>query len=371
MLIIAQSASLALLMSFTFGVADAIRLLKEGPMIDSEGREYKSLKIDEGSISGPKFYNRPPIHVQCTEASVTITIRPDLYKNGLLLSPGKLFLGEAKSVESSQCQAAPAGDTEYVIEAGLRDCGSKVTLHEDAGIYSNKLVFSPAVGYFGLTRMSRAVIPISCHFKRDRTQSVSSNVQQPLLPSSAQHSAGSSAFCLKPMSGDWRSELSSGTFHLGDTLHLEASYTGPDRGRRRLFIDSCVATLTPDAASVPRYYFIQNHGCLTDAKDGGINTQFIPRTRTDSLQLQLGAFLFQGDSRNSIFITCQLKATPEVWKSSPSNKACNYMHSRWKNVDGNDSVCQCCEGICYKTPHRDMAPCGTVVLGPLMIFHRK
>lgn len=59
---------------------------------------------------------------------------------------------------------------------------------------------------------------------------------------------------------DWTSETFSSVFYLGDFLHLEASYSGPDSRQRRLFIDSCVATLSPDATSVPRYYFIENHG---------------------------------------------------------------------------------------------------------------
>lgn len=59
---------------------------------------------------------------------------------------------------------------------------------------------------------------------------------------------------------DWTGETPSRVFHLGDLLHLEASYTAPDSSQRRLYMDSCVATLEPDPTSVPRYYFIQNHG---------------------------------------------------------------------------------------------------------------
>lgn len=43
-------------------------------------------------------------------------------------------------------------------------------------------------------------------------------------------------------------------------MRLQASYTAPDSGLRRVFVDSCVATLSPDPRSVPRYYFIENHG---------------------------------------------------------------------------------------------------------------
>lgn len=130
MLIVAQSASLVLLLSVAFGVTDAIRSLKDGPMIDDEGRQYKSmtLRFDEEDVSGPQLSDRSTVHVQCTETSMIIVVRADLYKNGRLVSPGELFLGEAEHWQSSQCRAVAAGDTEYVIEAGLQDCGSKLTV---------------------------------------------------------------------------------------------------------------------------------------------------------------------------------------------------------------------------------------------------
>lgn len=45
MVIVGHAASVALLFSFAFVVADAIRPLKDGPMIDAEGREYKSAAV--------------------------------------------------------------------------------------------------------------------------------------------------------------------------------------------------------------------------------------------------------------------------------------------------------------------------------------
>lgn len=130
MSIVAHSASLALLLSFAFDAADAIRSLKDGPMIDDEGRQYKSvmLRIDEEDVSGAQLSDRSTVRVQCTETSMIIVVMADLYKNGRLVSPGELFLGEAEHSQSSQCRAVAAGDTEYVIEAGLQDCGSELTV---------------------------------------------------------------------------------------------------------------------------------------------------------------------------------------------------------------------------------------------------
>lgn len=107
-------------------VTDAIRTLKEGPMIDAEGREYKSFPPMDSSRANPS--SKPTVRVECTEASMIIFIQADFYRTGHLISPGELFLGDAKFSKSSRCQAVPVGDQEYVIEANLQDCGSKLTV---------------------------------------------------------------------------------------------------------------------------------------------------------------------------------------------------------------------------------------------------
>ncbi|XP_068434847.1 zona pellucida sperm-binding protein 3-like [Clinocottus analis] len=379
MVIAVHSASLALLISFAFAFGNAIRTLKDGPMIDAEGREYKSanFRMEAEDISWPQLDDDSTVRVQCTDSSMIIVVKADLFKNGRHVSPEELFLGEPKYSQGGQCRAVAAGDAEYLIEAGLQDCGSKLTISEDFVIYSNELMISPAAGYHGITRRTNAVVPVSCRYKR--THLVSSNFQPRLALSTPKVSTAD--FSLKLMTDDWLSETFTTDFDIGELLHLKASYTGAGSGQEQLFIDSCVATLSPDITSVPRYYFIENHGCLVDAKDYRSKALFQPRTSVSSLQLQLEAFLFQQDSRNSIFITCQLKATHEMWKTSPINKACNYVDSRWTNVDGSD-VCQCCDSICstsipnYYTNMRNRIPedivaCETVTLGPLMVFSTK
>ncbi|XP_068574810.1 zona pellucida sperm-binding protein 3-like [Cebidichthys violaceus] len=380
MMIAVRSAYLALLVSFAFGVADAIRTLKDGPMIDDEGREYKSanFRIDAEDISRPQFNDGATVRVQCTDASMIVVVKADLYNNGRLLSLEELYLGEPEHAQRSQCRAVAASDSEYVIETGLQDCGSKLTISDDSVIYSNNLIISPAASYHGITRTMHAVVPVSCHYKR--THLVSSIDQQLHLPPSTPTKVSIAAFSLKLMTDDWTSETFSRPFYIGERLHFEASYTGPVSEQRRLFIDSCVVTLSPDTTSIPRYNVIENHGCLIDAKEEGSNALFNPRTSASSLQLQLDAFLFHQDSRNSIFITCQLKATSVMWPSSPINKACNYLHSRWINEDGSD-VCRCCDSICSKSTPDDsnvrpqipegIMASGTLTLGPMMVFNRK
>lgn len=123
-------AFLVLLLSFALGIADAIRPLKDGPKIDAEGREYKSpnLRSFGEDSHRPQPSGGSTVRVHCTETSMIIVVRADLVKNGHLVSPGDLFLGESKYSQSRECQAAAAGYGEYVIEAKLQACGSKLSV---------------------------------------------------------------------------------------------------------------------------------------------------------------------------------------------------------------------------------------------------
>ncbi|KAM8844765.1 zona pellucida sperm-binding protein 3-like [Spinachia spinachia] len=390
MVIAVRSASLALLIAFAFGAVDAIRTLKDGPLIDAEGRQYKSASFptDAGDPRPPRLHDGPTVSVRCTDTSMIIVVKADIYKNGLLVSAEDLSLGESEHSQKSPCRAVAAGDSEYLIQAELQDCGSKLAVSDDSVIYSNELIISAAAGSHGITRRTRAVVPVSCHYKRrglffHRTHLASSTdhqqqQQQQQLAPSLLETLSTAAFSLKLMTGDWTSEALPRPLYIGDLLHLEASYAGPDSGQSRLFIDSCVATLSRDAASDPRYYIIENHGCLADATEEESNALFLPRRSASSLQLQLNTFLFLDDSRNSIFITCHLKVTSEKQMSSSINKACNYVHPRWINVDSSD-VCQCCGSTCspdlsdlwnHSIPEDIMAS-GTVTLGPLTVFPSK
>uniref|UniRef100_A0A3P9QJD4 Zona pellucida sperm-binding protein 3 n=1 Tax=Poecilia reticulata TaxID=8081 RepID=A0A3P9QJD4_POERE len=344
------SVVLLLIISLVFRVSDAIRPLKEGPMIDAEGREYKTVSLEDSSR--PTHDGKTTVQVECTEVSMIIFIQADFYNNGRLVSPQELFLGDAKYWKNKPCQAVDAGDGEYVIEADLQDCGSKLMVIGNNLIYSNNLIHSPVVGSLGITRATGAVVPVSCHYKRYPVLFVSYGKRMIL--------------CLH--TDDWSAEKYSNTVYLGDPLHLEVSYSGLDQ--RKLFIDLCVATLTADSTSVPRYCFIENHGCFVDARDGGLNSVFKPRSTTSSLQFQFDAFLFQDDLRNTIYVTCEVKATRQLWRSSPTNKVCNYINSSWKNVDGLDGVCQCCKGVCSKLTSKDDI-CDTLTLGPFIVIPRK
>lgn len=109
----------ALLLTFD---VQAIRYLKEGPVIDAEGREYKSplLRVEE-----VLRVLASAVRVHCTDTSMTVVVKANLFKTGCPVSPEELFLGEALN---SSCRAAASTNGEYVIRAELLECGSKLSV---------------------------------------------------------------------------------------------------------------------------------------------------------------------------------------------------------------------------------------------------
>ena len=63
-----------------------------------------------------------------------------------------------------------------------------------------------------------------------------------------------------PISDDWQLERGSLTYFLGDPVHVEASVILSDHMPLRIYVEHCVATVTPDADAALRYDFIEHHG---------------------------------------------------------------------------------------------------------------
>ena len=59
---------------------------------------------------------------------------------------------------------------------------------------------------------------------------------------------------------DWQQERGSLTYFLGDPIYLEASVILSDHMPQRIYVERCVATVTPDADATLRYDFIEHHG---------------------------------------------------------------------------------------------------------------
>ncbi|XP_042372207.1 zona pellucida sperm-binding protein 3-like, partial [Plectropomus leopardus] len=149
-------------------------------------------------------------------------------------------------------------------------------------------------------------------------------------------------FTLKLMMDDWQYERPSYQYFLGDIINIEATVKQYFHVPLRVYVDNCVATLSPDVSSNPRYAFIDNHGCLLDARITGSDSKFMARSAENKLQFQLEAFRFQGADSGLLYITCHLKATSTAYAIDSEHRACSFI-SGWKEASGADAACGTCE----------------------------
>ncbi|XP_005437565.1 zona pellucida sperm-binding protein 3-like [Falco biarmicus] len=287
--------------------------------------------------------SQQPVMVQCQEAQLVVTVHRDLFGTGRLVNAADLTLGPAACKHSS---LNPVHNT-VIFTAGLHECGSIVQITPDSLIYRTLLNYDPSPASNPvIIRSNPAVIPIECHYPR--RENVSSNAIRPTwAPFSSTLSAEERlVFSLRLMNEDWSAERPFTGFQLGDVLNIQAEVGTESHVPLRLFVDSCVAALSPGTDSSPHYTIIDFNGCLVDGRSDDTSSTFItPRPREDMLRFRIDVFRFAGDTRNLIYITCHLKVTPVDQTPDPLNKACSFNKARntWAPVEGTRDICSCCE----------------------------
>ncbi|XP_039099464.1 zona pellucida sperm-binding protein 3 [Hyaena hyaena] len=293
----------------------------------------------------PSLPSSPPVVVECLEAQLVVTVSKNLFGTGKLVRPADLTLGP------ENCEPLLSVDTDDVVkfEVGLHKCGNSVQVTDDALVYSTFLLHNPQpMGNLSILRTNRAEVPIECRYPRH------SNVSsQAILPTwvpfrTTMLSEEKLVFSLRLMEEDWSSEKWSPTFQLGDIAHLQAEVHTGSHVPLRLFVDHCVATLTPDRNTSPRHTIVDFHGCLVDGLSDASSAFKAPRPRPETLQFTVDMFHFANDPRNTIYITCHLKVTPADRVPDRLNKACSFKSSnRWLPVEGPADICNCCnKGSC-------------------------
>ncbi|CAH2272578.1 olfactory receptor, partial [Pelobates cultripes] len=283
-----------------------------------------------------------PISVQCMEDAMVVSVQRDLYGNGRLVKASDLSLGPRQCMPSSQSTV-----TTVIFQQGLQDCGNTLQMTSGYLIYSTYLTYSPTPSRNSpIIRSNSAVIPIQCYYVRHGN--VSSNAIKPTwIPFASTISAEERlSFSLKLMNDDWSALRTSTVFTLGDIFHIEASVDTTNHVPMKIFVDSCLATLSPDATSSPRYEIIAQNGCLLDGKQEDSSSAFrSPRPTPDRLQFTVDAFRFVGPDNSMIYITCNLRAVAENQVPDPTNKACSFSKSTnlWTALEGTSNICSCCD----------------------------
>uniref|UniRef100_A0AAZ3SEC7 Zona pellucida sperm-binding protein 3 n=1 Tax=Oncorhynchus tshawytscha TaxID=74940 RepID=A0AAZ3SEC7_ONCTS len=327
---------------------------------------YPSIEKHEPTVSERlKQVAANSVSAQCGESVVRVQVNQDLLGIGRLIQPERITLGG--------CAATEEDAEAHVItfESELHGCGSELTMTEDVLIYTFTLVYEPKpLANTSIVKTSAAMVDIECHYLRNHD--VSSNALKPTwIPNISNMVAEELLyFSLRLMTADWQFERPSNHYYLGDIINMEASVMPYHHVPLRVFVDRCVATLAPDVHTVPRYSFIEDHGCLVDAKLTGSSSQFLSRSQDDKIQFQLESFRFQpqNDSQQ-LYITCHLKASAASSPIDAENKACSFTDG-WKAAGGDDLVCGCCDSSCAVSKARDldnMQKEGEATLGPIMV----
>ncbi|KAM9323139.1 zona pellucida sperm-binding protein 3-like [Pholidichthys leucotaenia] len=290
-----------------------------------------------------------PVVVRCSPDSMEVVVQADLFDTGLLVDGSRLRLGsgsfedaaDASSSSKSECGATSAGEEEFILQAWLTDCGTKLSSTAEKLVYSNVLVYSPEPSADGLLRLDGVTIPVECHYENKYL--VDSFSLLPMWTPSASIASVEDQlyFHLQLMTDDWQSERESYTYFLGEPIHFEVSAVMVNHAPLRVYIDRCVGTATPNAEEPLRYDFIE-HGCLADAYLTNSSSHFLPRVKEHKLRFQMDAFWFF-EEHNEVYITCHVKAVPTTMTVDSQNRACSLIGNRWSSIDGSDEACRSCD----------------------------
>ncbi|XP_075199340.1 zona pellucida sperm-binding protein 3-like [Anomaloglossus baeobatrachus] len=282
-----------------------------------------------------------PISVQCGESNMVVMVNRDFYGNGKLVKPSDLTLG------SQPCRAGPqSSDTTVIFDNSLEACGSDLEMTPEWLIYQINLRYTPSSSSnVPITRSNPALVPIQCYYPRHGN--VSSNAIKPTwIPfSTTVTSEERLAFSLQLMTADFSAPTSVLVYSLGEILYIEASLDIQNHVPMILFVDRCMATITPDVNSRPSYDIISNNGCLMDSMEDDSSSVFVaPRPQANKLQFMVDAFRFTDSAASTIYITCTLRAAEINQTPDPMNKACSYNKASrsWTSVEGQSGICQCC-----------------------------
>ncbi|XP_077117723.1 zona pellucida sperm-binding protein 3-like [Ranitomeya variabilis] len=279
------------------------------------------------------------VSVQCGEDRMVVMVNRDFYGNGKLVKPSDLTLGSCRPGQQTT-------DTTVVFENGLQECGNLLQMTPDWLVYNSNLRYTPTSSRnVPIIRSNSAVVPVQCFYPRHGN--VSSNAIKPTWTpfSTTLTSEERLAFSLQLMTADFSSPSSVLVFQLGEKLYIEASLDIQNHVPMLLFVDRCVATITPDMDSRPSYDIISNNGCMMDSMEEDSSSVFVsPRPQANKLRFMVDAFRFTDSAASTIYITCTLRAADINQTPDPMNKACSYnkASSSWTSVEGSSGICQCC-----------------------------
>ncbi|KAK1153065.1 zona pellucida sperm-binding protein 3-like [Acipenser oxyrinchus oxyrinchus] len=218
-------------------------------------------------------------------------------------------------------------------------------------------------------RYNSEIHAIQCHYYR--YHHVYRHGIRPLWrnPARFKNLKTSYGFALRTVNGDWVPDPMMNTFYLGQPIHFQAitNLTVPGT---KLFIHSCYATASPALNSTPRYTVIENYGCMVDSRHETCSSHFVPPRTNNTINFIVDAFQFNTLSAlvNKYYMHCTMVVTSSM--VTRSTKSCHYEKNteRWVELEGNHSVCSCCDSVCLEDV---TLPTGSVSSDALLVLGKR
>ncbi|KAK2878768.1 hypothetical protein Q8A67_019559 [Cirrhinus molitorella] len=168
------------------------------------------------------------------------------------------------------------------------------------------------------------------------------------------------SFSLRIMNSSWSGPADTNVFHKGEQLYLQVS-ASPGPGQN-LYVQSCHASSSPNHAEKPEVALIINKGCVASKES---LVKFVLQQRDRVNLIVRTSSLKPSES----YIHCRVYLTDLGLTST--TKFCNYnkLQSRWVDLGGQTSVCDCCGRRCRNLIERAELSDLTAVVstGPLII----
>uniref|UniRef100_A0A8C2IRS4 RING finger protein 122-like n=1 Tax=Cyprinus carpio TaxID=7962 RepID=A0A8C2IRS4_CYPCA len=255
--------------------------------------------------------------------------------------------GARTHLKLGTCAVNKATATHYYLLYPLKGCGIKREEDANRVTYTNKLHYTPAV-----TGLIVRDLPFSMHIRCTYTK-FHRSYQVGFLPKIAggtlyrglQTQAG---FSIMAMDASWNLLGDGQSFVLGKPICFEAR--GPGVANKRLYLNSCFVSSTPNPQSMEKYSVVENYGCLVDSKNS-LLTKFHTSVNKMTVRLCVAAFLFKNmislpQSKKTMFMHCELDFGPQT--PTPTAKSCTYnaKTNQWTELYGDATVCDCCASTC-------------------------
>ncbi|MGH0171491.1 UNVERIFIED_CONTAM: hypothetical protein FKN15_061503 [Acipenser sinensis] len=300
------------------------------------------------------------VRVSCTPNKMHVWVRTDMY--GFRCKSGQLTLG-------TRCRSNGVSGAYLLFTYDLKECGSKESMEDGQLVYKNVLHYVPSAQNGTIRRSMPFTVPIECHYYR--YHHVYRHGIRPLWRNRAhfKNLKTSYGFALRTVNGDWVPDPMMNTFYLGQPIHFQATTNLTVPGMK-LFIHRCYATASPALNSTPRYTVIENYGCMVDSRHETCSSHFVPPRTNNTINFIVDAFQFNALSPlvNKYYMHCTMVVTSSM--VTQSTKSCHYEKNtkRWVELEGNHSVCSCCDSVCIEDV---TLPTGSVSSDALLVLGKR